>query len=316
LSEKIKLKISNCTIQNTQRKSSSAGSTVSSSPTLQICCLLSGSQDRDWQEQLREILPADRYSVTIITSLEALSELWQREGNSQDCLVVCDDRDEVRHRIANLGLLLPMVIVANKKYESAQEHDAPDPHIMLTAVLGISCDRLTDLPDVIDQAIATFLKLSPPQQWQPHLDIPESKAFLSLTVQQRRLSEKLKERLGYLGVYYKRDPKQFFRRLPSDDKELLINRLKDVYRTVVLEYFKDGNSNLNQQIDEFVNLAFFSDISITQVLEIHMSLIDEFSQKLKLEGRSDEVLLDYRITLIDVIAHLCELYRRSIPREA
>ncbi len=288
---------------------------MSSSPTLQICCLLTESQDRNWQEQIREILPSDRYSLTILTSIEALGELWQRQGNSQDCLVVCDDRDEVRHRIANLGLLLPMVIVANKKYESNQKHDDLDPHIMLTAVLGIACDRLADLPDVIDQAIATFLKLSPPQQWQTHLNITESKAFLSLTVQQRRLSEKLKERLGYLGVYYKRDPKQFFRRLPSEDRELLTAHLKDVYRTIVLEYFKDANSNLNQQIDEFVNLAFLSDISITQVLEIHMTLIDEFSQKLKLEGRSDEVLLDYRITLIDVIAHLCELYRRSIPRE-
>lgn len=288
---------------------------MSSSPTLQICCLLSGSQDRNWQEQICEILPADRYSVTIVTSLEALGELWQRQGNSQDCLVVCDDRDEVRHRIANLGLLLPIVIVANKKYESAQEHGNPDPHIMLTAVLGISCDRLIDLPDTIDQAIATFLKLSPTQQWQSHLNKTDSASVLSLTAQQRRLSEKLKERLGYLGVYYKRDPKQFFRRLPSAEQELLGAHLKDVYRNVVLEYFKGTNSNLNQQIDEFVNLAFFSDISVTQVLEIHMTLIDEFSQKLKLEGRSDEVLLDYRITLIDVIAHLCELYRRSIPRE-
>ncbi|NKB17366.1 MAG: hypothetical protein HC770_03430 [Pseudanabaena sp. CRU_2_10] len=186
---------------------------------------------------------------------------------------------------------------------------------MLTAVLGISCDRLIDLPYAIDQAIATFLKLSPTQQWQSHLNKTDSEALQSLTVQQRRLSDKLKERLGYLGVYYKRDPKQFFRRLPSADKELLVAHLKDVYRNVVLEYFKETNSNLNQQIDEFVNLAFFSDISVTQVLEIHMSLIDEFSRKLKLEGRSDEVLLDYRITLIDVIAHLCELYRRSIPRE-
>jgi circadian clock protein KaiA len=25
--------------------------------------------------------------------------------------------------------------------------------------------------------------------------------------------------------------------------------------------------------------------------------------------------LDYRLTLIDTIAHLCEMYRRSIPRE-
>jgi circadian clock protein KaiA len=27
-------------------------------------------------------------------------------------------------------------------------------------------------------------------------------------------------------------------------------------------------------------------------------------------------LLDYRLTLIDTIAHLCEMYRRSIPRES
>jgi len=41
--------------------------------------------------------------------------------------------------------------------------------------------------------------------------------------------------------------------------------------------------------------------------------MDQFSQQLKLEGRSDEILLDYRLTLIDIVAHLCEMYRRSIP---
>ena len=46
-----------------------------------------------------------------------------------------------------------------------------------------------------------------------------------------------------------------------------------------------------------------------------MELIDEFAQQLKLEGRNEEILLDYRLTLIDTIAHLCEMYRRSIPRE-
>ncbi len=46
-----------------------------------------------------------------------------------------------------------------------------------------------------------------------------------------------------------------------------------------------------------------------------MKLMDEFAQQLKLEGRSEEILLDYRLTLIDIVAHLCEMYRRSIPRE-
>lgn len=47
-----------------------------------------------------------------------------------------------------------------------------------------------------------------------------------------------------------------------------------------------------------------------------MDLMDEFAKQLKLEGRSEEILLDYRLTLIDTIAHLCEMYRRSIPRES
>ena len=46
-----------------------------------------------------------------------------------------------------------------------------------------------------------------------------------------------------------------------------------------------------------------------------MQLMDGFAKQLKLEGRSEEILLDYRLTLIDVIAHLCEMYRRSIPRQ-
>jgi len=54
---------------------------------------------------------------------------------------------------------------------------------------------------------------------------------------------------------------------------------------------------------------------VPQIIEIHMELIDEFSKQLKLEGRNDEVLLDYRLTLIDILAHLCEVYRCSIPKQ-
>jgi circadian clock protein KaiA len=82
----------------------------------------------------------------------------------------------------------------------------------------------------------------------------------------------------------------------------------------VLDYFA-ANKDINQAIDQFVNRAFFADVSVSQVLEIHMELMDEFTQQLKLEGRNEEILLDYRLTLIDIIAHLCEMYRRSIPRE-
>ena len=86
------------------------------------------------------------------------------------------------------------------------------------------------------------------------------------------------------------------------------------YREIILNYFSQDES-VNQQIDQFVNRNFFADMSVSQILEIHMILMDEFSQRLKLEGRSEEILLDYRLALIDILAHLGEMYRRSIPRE-
>lgn len=133
-------------------------------------------------------------------------------------------------------------------------------------------------------------------------------------MQQQRLADKLNERLGYLGVYYKRDSRLFLRNLSQEDRKEYLDRLKKIYRSIILEYFLEKNEGLNQKIDEFVNLSFFADLSVSQVLEIHMELMDDFAKQLRLEGRNDEILIDYRITLIDMIAHLCELYRRSIPR--
>nr|QDA95261.1 circadian clock protein KaiA [Arthrospira sp. Twintaung] len=133
--------------------------------------------------------------------------------------------------------------------------------------------------------------------------------------QQRRLMDKLHERLGYLGVYYKRNPKNFLRNLSKADRQKLLEQLKSQYRQIVLSYFAN-DKNLNNQIDEYVNMAFFGDIPVTRIVEIHMDLMDNFSKQLKLEGRSEDVLLDYRLTLIDTLAHLCEMYRRSIPRES
>ena len=97
-------------------------------------------------------------------------------------------------------------------------------------------------------------------------------------------------------------------------KDALLRQLKQDYREIVLVYFTE-DSGLSERIDQLVDLVFLTDLPISQIVEIHMELMDEFSKHLKLEGRSDEVLLDYRLTLIDILAHLCEMYRRSIPRE-
>ena len=56
-------------------------------------------------------------------------------------------------------------------------------------------------------------------------------------------------------------------------------------------------------------------LPITRTVEIHVDLIDEFWKQLSLEGHKHEFLQDYRLALLDVMAHLCEMYRRSIPPE-
>ncbi len=187
-----------------------------------------------------------------------------------------------------------------------------------TAEVWITIAQCDAIGDHIEQAIDQFLHLSPTCRLSNALSTVDLSTDITaqnfLMLQQRRLSEKLKERLGYLGVYYKRNPRNFFRYMALEQQQEMLEQLRDHYREIILYYFSEDDS-LNQRIDEFVNAAFFTDIATSQVVEIHMDLMDEFAKQLKLEGRSDDILLDYRLTLIDTIAHLCEMYRRSVPRE-
>ncbi|NJK59635.1 MAG: hypothetical protein HC918_04430 [Oscillatoriales cyanobacterium SM2_1_8] len=207
--------------------------------------------------------------------------------------------------MARQPLALPMVFLTDAPPSLASE--APE-----VAALVIPLQQSAELAVGIEAAIANFLHLQPLPS-EPYLEA-------TIEAQQRRLSLKLKERLGYLGVYYKRDPRQFLRHLPEDERQAYLERMRQTYREIVLEYFRTRNDaaelKLNQDIDRFVNLAFFADMSVSQVLEIHMELMDSLAKQLEIEGRHKGVLLDYRITLIDIIAHLSEMYRRSIPREA
>ncbi|MBA3920290.1 MAG: circadian clock protein KaiA [Nostocaceae cyanobacterium] len=87
-------------------------------------------------------------------------------------------------------------------------------------------------------------------------------------------------------------------------------QLKSDYRFILIYYF-GKEKTLKHKIDRFIYTVFNANVPIPQVIEIHMEIIDEFSKQLRLEGRSDEMLLDYRLTLIDILAQLCEVYRCS-----
>ncbi|WP_315788627.1 circadian clock protein KaiA [Fischerella sp. JS2] len=109
------------------------------------------------------------------------------------------------------------------------------------------------------------------------------------------------------------EQQSFFHQMTKAEQQAFLQELKSDYRQILIDYFTTDKT-LKEKIDKFINAVFCANIPVPQIIEIHMELIDEFSKQLKLEGRSDETLLDYRLTLIDILAHLCELYRRSLPK--
>lgn len=248
------------------------------------------------------------YALEFFTAEEKFLQFIQQENRYVDCLILEEQPrlQTVLDQLAQNSIFFPVVFLKGSAADTIEPHWAYH-----AAAICVLPDQLQQIGSVIDQAIAQFIQLPPVRQPLSPSPMPLS----PLVSQQRRLSEKLKERLGYLGVYYKRNPKNFMRHLSPPEREELVRHLKAEYREIVLTYFS-RNINSNDRLDHFVNTAFFADVSVAQIVEVHMDLMDEFSKQLKLEGRNDDILQDYRLTLIDAIAHLGELYRRSIPREA
>ena len=247
---------------------------------------------------------------------------WLREGRYQlerldpgaDPVAVLDARREdfdavlleqgvlpaaTYQTLSEQGLLLPALVIGEMtgriEYHDAEVHLPPD--------------QLEQLSYNLDAAISRFLRrgLLSAASLPPGSD--------GSTADRWKLANRLKGRLGYLGVYYKRDPSRFLRNLGSLERQELLRSLTRTYRDLLLSYFRDPAA-ANQALESFVNTAFFSDLPITNTVEIHMNLIDGFWKQLKLEGHKNDFLQDYRLALLDVMAHLCEMYRRSVPPDA
>lgn len=274
-------------------------------------------------QSLVDLLSDERYRLQQVETTKEFREYIQKNTEDIDCLIVFYDSTLLPcfNQLYEQGTLLPVIIIDSPSTYPSETSNPREgaTHLYHNSEIEITRQEIDHIALTIERAISQFLHLAPSCPLTPQLsssDQPnqgeDPQSFLLM--QQRRLAEKLKERLGYLGVYYKRNPKNFWRNLAPDDKKELKNQLLLDYREIVLNYFVQ-DSPLNQLIDQFVNRAFFADVSASQILEIHMGLMDEFAQQLKLEGRSEEILLDYRLTLIDILAHLGEMYRRSIPRE-
>lgn len=292
--------------------------TAVSRPQIFICTLLSSESLVDLYTQ---ILEGDRYSLVHAT-YDNFLEIVEQGKHRIDCLIFEKNAalSKIVSHLHREAILLPAVLlqveasVENTSQPNSVDSDQQQESYYHIAEVMVEPDQ-GDVLSSIDCAIAQFLQLSkacrlPTKVQQKHADEAIQD---SLSTQQQRLSQKLKERLGYLGVYYKRNPQQFFHKLSEEEQNDYLATLKRDYRDIILNYFRQ-DSSVNQEIDDFVTQIFFANISILKILEIHMELMDAFAKKLKLEGRNEDILLDYRLTLIDIMAHLCEMYRRSIPK--
>ncbi|WP_071189313.1 KaiA family protein [Trichormus sp. NMC-1] len=118
---------------------------------------------------------------------------------------------------------------------------------------------------------------------------------------------------NYVLACNKPKNQQCFQHMSQADKHELLEQLKSDYRQILIRYYITDKT-LQSSIDKFINALFYANIPVQKIIEMHMELIDEFSKQLKLEGRSDETLLDYRLTLIDILANLCEVYRCAVSK--
>ncbi len=264
-------------------------------------------------EALKKTLTHSPFAISWSKTQAEFVQWTIRNRHRIDCLVVQpDDGWNVLHELWERDILLPILLITEQDTAIPQQeyHDA---------VITTTSDQLNTIENQVREAIDRFLQLPANQNTlndheNTAAETRDNRLFL-LSLQQQRLTEKLQERLGYLGVYYKRNSQNFVRNMTVEERHEFLDQLRQNYRQIILSYFSSDDKTLNQRIDDYVNLAFFADVSISKVVEIHMELMDHFSKQLHMEGRSEEILLDYRLTLIDVLAHLCEMYRRSIPRE-
>jgi circadian clock protein KaiA len=246
-------------------------------------------------------LQGGRYQLVSLDPGENPVEALDRRRDDFDAVLLEQGvfAPDVFRALGEKGLLLPAVVIG--EVTGRQEYHDAEVHL--------PTDQLVQLSYSLDAAVSRFLR-----RGLAHAGSQGGGPAWEAT-DRWKLANRLNGRLGYLGVYYKRDPSRFLRHLGERERRELLDSLKLTYRDLLISYFLDPAS-ANQALESFVNTAFFSDLPITYTVEIHMNLIDQYDKQIKLEGHKNNFLQDYRLALLDVMAHLCEMYRRSVPPDA
>lgn len=210
-----------------------------------------------------EIAQPVRYTCKFVKSAEALLRYIQQPAHPIDCLIlpVFPDLPALFDQLQQQALFFPTVVIeflpsGGVLGAESEAGKVPQPPFAYhPAVIWLMTTQINQISLTIDQAISKFLQLNPDQPSVSDLMVLPPSPTHRLMAQQLRLAEKLKERLNYLGVYYKRNPRNFLRHMALSQKEELLQQLSADYRAIVLAYFTD-EPGLNDKIDQFVNVAF------------------------------------------------------------
>lgn len=186
---------------------------------------------------------------------------------------------------------------------------------MLLPILIVQPDVKKNL-DPRGQPLATNLRLSSCiwnfRCFVCSLATTSSQIYYRLQWFSPKIHKNFTSKYSYAFAHQKPKTQQVCQHMTQEvERQVLLQQLKSDYRQILINYFTTDKT-IKEKIDKFINAVFCANIPVPQIIEIHMDLIDEFSTQLQLEGRSDETLLDYRLTLIDILAHLCEAYRCAI----
>ncbi len=276
-------------------------------PALSIALLV---KTQDLVTACRSWLPSNRYTTVDLgftADVKDFQAALEQKREAVDAVVIEQSllEPELRQSLLDASLLFPAVVVG--EVMGRVDYHPEEVHLPV--------DQIEQLGYNVDAAISRFLRQGQKEERQAEGQALNVQGGVAVESSAWRLTSRLQERLGYLGVFYKRDPSRSLSNLPPDEQEELLKSLERTYRDLLLSYFRDPAA-ANQALESFVNTAFFGDLPITRAVEIHMNLIDDFWKKLRLEGHKNDFLQDYRLALLDVMAHLCEMYRRSMPTEA
>ena len=186
-------------------------------PALTIALLLRSSELVD---ACRQWLPGNRYEPLVVDlSIEdGLVGVLERRQEEIDAVVVEQSLldAQIRDRLTSAGLLFPAVVVGEVKGHVDYHPEE----------LHLPGDQLEQLGYNVDAAISRYLR-------QGRADGRQDE---SGSREVWKLSSRLQERLGYLGVFYKRDPSRFLGSLSADERPNL-QSLQRTYRDLLISYF-------------------------------------------------------------------------------